>query len=877
MMTLYRGGFVPDRQHDTITVSPEDSRSATCCLSTFVCAAVSPLLSFLPDWSITPGPLSGIHRQDAHVADDTLVAEPFCMKCSHQYFSAMAVPESDSGFRALVRVPHGCARCTDPVDLDSLEYCESWVCITPEERDVLTSAQRNKLSNVRMSVDTQITSLFSRSGASRVGLRSIAMKMFLARVLALQNEPVNLSVPFCRRIWLQCFETLFSCCCTMRKASDCIHPVCGTMHASPFRPFGVNVQGVLADVTPPDRSILVPFEAQDARAALDGGIFGRVFLKTSEHTGRNVRRQQDLERIPGLVVCDSEVAFLRRLPCLGRQIGPLLGQAVIWDHQSVINMETALRERTKILTPWSPTKDVKKKHNAYFRAAMANCFTRVRILEKAREMPILALLCKPKLSEEQATLAIQSMIGQGVECPEAILKLETTVKPKKPPRIVVNVGTSVQLLSAMVVKIFEACLEDFDHSCNIKHRGKDEVCEDISLQLSSVHHAAVGVVGPFVCVEIDHTAYEYQQTATRGAGCSSVEDLTGLMRDEVAIFRFIHRTICETRNQVFAHTNMWVEELAGTQVKLSVRLGDKETGPCCWKTVFPYLYRKSGGKETSSANRYNGIKSALIAFTSNPEHFWSGPPGGNAPTDYVDIKGNPLYFRFWGEGDDFLGQVNAITANYEQDIIKNFRCMGLTVKLKFVKGPSAGAYAASPDLMGRAEFVGVHFGIVDGCGSSGVWVPDVVRALVKSGITTSHEPDKWAVGEAVYLSRAIGFAGKIPKVATFFYECALSCATKKEGSMRCDYDLALLAGQSPADLLEVGTLYRMYGEKINLSVPACHPAQLLSMSAETVVSQPDYDAWSPYPRIGAFTPSSEVVWAMPKALRHLLHLTFLYS
>jgi hypothetical protein len=133
--------------------------------------------------------------------------------------------------------------------------------------------------------------------------------------------------------------------------------------------------------------------------------------------------------------------------------------------------------------------------------------------------------------------------------------------------------------------------------------------------------------------------------------------------------------------------------------------------------------------------------------------------------------------------------------------------MGLEVKLKIIEN-------------GRAEFVGIHFPVVNGCLSSKEkWMPDVKRTLAKLGVCTTSARGERGVAEAVgsrYLALADVTAGRCTPLAKSFLSLAKDWLPQ-HAQVNADYSLGTILGVEVGEKVDLDSFRERVERKIEVT------------------------------------------------------------
>lgn len=543
--------------------------------------------------------------------------------------------------------------------------------------------------------------------------------------------------------------------------------------------------------------------AQEARVeANDGMIAARVLLPTPEQRaaayadlGRPEpppRVPLDAEPMPGVFVKGMQVGFSPLEP-IGRRIGPLVGEGVIWEHRHQDTAVASAAARMRRVHEFNPDNELRARMVKWDNAAKTHVFTRSRVADAMRNLPELELLGNAKLNPEKLEESlVQLLTDNNVPVPKANVKVEVTAKPAKPARVVVDCNLLGTVCDLLVVKVFEYIWDAHDSDGNAKHRRREDVLDDMSEAFGTPFNMH-GRVEPQLIVEIDHGAYEYHQTSA----CDPAGEPEGFLFDETELLMHIARHMDRVRDQCAGlwWTNIQPEKCGKrTTICFARPAGDGVLSRERFMAVWNYAFRKSGKRITSSGNRWNGKKAMFCAFTKDGHRYLMDghddryhtremcekPPPSTRAHVYRGLDDRPIYIRPCAEGDDLAAAASrrVASSSYDELVRKNFQMLGFDIKLFFRIGTER-----HPDM---CEFIGTHTLVVNGYTLKGFWTPDIARNLVKLGPTVTQASD-WALAAlATHASRARMFAGRMDAMAILSARVGLGWAAQL-GDLEADF------------------------------------------------------------------------------------------
>jgi len=478
------------------------------------------------------------------------------------------------------------------------------------------------------------------------------------------------------------------------------------------------------------------------------------------------------------------------------QVAPLVGNAVIYDNDDLSTAIAALPLR--LIPSKLPDFDSEAYHRLqHFVQVFKNKHIHQgTVVRSINELGIAEYLGGKRGPDEVRRYLTE--LAEKCEIKEAIdviTKLEVTAKPGKPPRLVFNEGAWRQVVALLVIAIFEHILfsERVCGPVSIKHKTRNQFCEEISKTMSNPPSAG-GKPREVVGIEVDQTRFDSNETVRNVIDHSKAKRVGILLKElEIidAIVSYIPRCLFE---EDMGLKQVRKQEDSGKSV---IKLRGKRTldglkDDTTYKLVINWLYRTSGNRRTSSGNFLEEIGSTLCTHTLNPWRLWEVDDVRKFDFIFIGRDGADLYFRFWAEGDDFAGQLDARAKAWQAEVIADYARLGLDVKLVYVEGTRK-----DPK---RIEFCGIHFLCVNGRTVKGVYIPDVVRTLIVSGASVAKgEPvDKLTSIVSAFYMRAISTA-RFPAAAMYYEKLADSWLAKLQDVASSveltGYDVKLISGQ----------------------------------------------------------------------------------
>jgi len=569
------------------------------------------------------------------------------------------------------------------------------------------------------------------------------------------------------------------------------------------------------------------------------------------------------------------------------KVGPMLGAACVWDNKDLITSLAAVPPRCVPTLKYDPTADVSVRMRTIVTALRDNIFTRNNIRAALAKIGLAEDLGGKRGPEEVRDILNDLAVKLGLdEMIDVIAKLEVTAKPNKPPRLVFNEGQYRQVLALVIVGVFESLLFDYCDVACIKHKTRHEFAEQICREMAS-DRMRDDVPLKLIGVECDQTKFDVHENQYKDAE----GNIVGLLVDELKLLDRIEANLPQAFHEA---GESWKkvraqESKPETKAKFRSKTKNDSSRIHTVKIVMNWLYRTSGNRRTSSGNYVQSICAALATHTLNGQIFWEQR---YQPFKYAGLKhfkwtfvgldGKQLYFRFWGEGDDFIGQTERHTKVWASEgfngktIPELYAQLGLAAKLVYVVGS-----AAEPE---RAEFCGIHFLSRDGKTVPGAYCPDVMRGLITSGVSVcsggAYERAVAVIGG--FWMKAIMFAGRVDAMA-FYYRALAQCHMRElpnklmaqvmDQEVVVGFDVESVTGCKAASFASLERLFDngMAGSRL----PNAVAVQLLSASVGANVGYREVSRWEgAAPSVTIDMPAREVYAFLPKAMAGKLENSF---
>lgn len=569
-----------------------------------------------------------------------------------------------------------------------------------------------------------------------------------------------------------------------------------------------------------------------------------------------------------------------------KKVAPILGNAVYFDPNDPHNAASVMvnriggRRAEKRTFRFQPTKAAIEEARRILRILKERVFTRERILQACIELGLLETLFDPKLGPERVRSLVETLLT-GYELQKTtklMVKSETTAKPSKPPRGVMDAGLEAFVASAYVHKVIEYVLSHFDEPCNIKHKAKDEVLDEITSQCSKKHiRRPVGGLSEkafpdesFRLVESDYSKFEYSQALEFSDSKLGKESRWRIADDEysmgiLAWERDLIRHVSEMLPGCLNECAKLMDErnLPGvTKTTFVAKLKENKIAfdKPSWSLVVFLLCRKSGDAQTSYGNRLNNMIAMAVATLDRGRDLFhrladilEGLKDPLRPDTWVFRArgGGELYWRPWLEGDDFMSQVahrslialrptdGLAAAPYFQEVLKSLNEFGLE-----------SSYELFYD--GRVEFVGMHALISQGFTRPGAFCPDVTRGMITASTITSEALDPGCVGNYMaialsFLSRAVMFRGRVDPMYNMFMAYAKHYHDASHGGadtlVRASYRDAQLLNVEVGTPLPAGKLWERYQGKEGGALSARDQHALASASVQGEITAAEWANW----------------------------------
>ncbi|CAE7383437.1 unnamed protein product, partial [Symbiodinium necroappetens] len=297
----------------------------------------------------------------------------------------------------------------------------------------------------------------------------------------------------------------------------------------------------------------------------------------------------------------------------------------------------------------------------------------------------------------------------------------------KPPRLLIADGDHGQIMSLLVIAIFERLLFKKYHTRSIKGRSRHKALQDVADYLRpSKKHVGSTLSGPKApMVEGDGSAWD---------SCCSKE-----LRDMV-------------ESPVLRH--------------ITTRLLEYYMVPPQWEKEHSQM---------NTVDRYN------LEFKDKLMTYFIQLKAIRRQDSCKGIDGKNLWIRIVLEGDDSLARICRPFGDVAEDertvyFLHFWKRMGFDMKIR--------RCGVSPDQKPYAEFVGTHFLLDEQLDLEGTYVPDLVRNLSNNWSTTpgmlqAFEQGKFHIvrqnAAAAALARAVGYAGILPLLSLKYVQYANQC------------------------------------------------------------------------------------------------------
>jgi len=546
------------------------------------------------------------------------------------------------------------------------------------------------------------------------------------------------------------------------------------------------------------------------------------------------------------------------------RVAPVLGAANVWDAKDFRTRLAAIAARFTPAEDYEPGTPEAIRH-ARFMKGLKNKFTFQAVKRSLQRIGLVDGLGGKRSPEEVRKLLLDLATGMDIdECIDVITKLEVTSNPGKGPRLVCNEGPYRQVIALLIVSVFEDILFEFAHSASIKHQTRDGVMDSIAETCAAVPEVGGKKFEP-VMVEVDQTRFDSNENCRREEGESY-----GLLHWEFDLLDHIAGHIGSVRLEVAPKIEKVRKQEDSCRSKLKFGDGPRWKGNLASvRLALKWIFRTSGNRRTSSGNYIQEVGCTLANFTQNPEIFWDRKDLLKFDWIFTGVDGQEFYFRFWAEGDDFLGQCDKRAMAWNDDIIEGYKCLGLRAKLVFVVGTRS--------ELARAEFCGMHFLVCEGKTVRKCVIPDIARGLINSGYNASTAPDcarPGIIASAFYM-KGISFAAVQP-LHDYFVALADSWAVRAdlEATEISGFDVLSKTGHAKINLATLQTMARDANASAR-QIPKDNLIRLVGASIGCKVSAAEYSRWSSSAR--TVTPdmdASEVMTWLPRGLQEKILESF---
>lgn len=541
------------------------------------------------------------------------------------------------------------------------------------------------------------------------------------------------------------------------------------------------------------------------------------------------------------------------------RVGPILGAACVYNNKDVITRTAAAAARL-IVKDWvyKPSDELRQRLKVYSESAKRCLFTKNNVERALRKTPMWEALGNAKLNQDRFLELVEDMaMSHDLEFIKAELKFEVTAKPGKAPRIIMNEGLRRTVANVLVVSVFESIVFDHFHRCSIKHQGKDDMADRVSHWFSQAPN------GRKMCgVEVDQTAFDIHERAFQR---SDGTGLDGLCADEVDIFEHIYTLIGRVRLPNPDVTEGVIEEMR--KGKTNVEFQAKgEARRARWKAILLFWLRKSGWRGTSGFNFWKEKQATLCVMTKNPQKIFTSGPLDSFDFVFTGLDGKPMFLKPILEGDDFAGHAERRIMEFKTQIEEGYTSLGLEAKLKFVVGTA--------EKPARLEFVGLHFLMIDGLTVPRLWVPDVFRGLVTSGVSVTSSPDVAGTVCGAFWMRAVMCAGRCDPMGAYYAALAGEWAARAGvPTSITGHDVEALF-KTPT--INTDTLAEMYNYRFtNPALTTRHQLDLLKASLECDITAHEMAVWaSAAHTVTVETEAADVYPMLPQGIRTKLLASF---
>lgn len=555
---------------------------------------------------------------------------------------------------------------------------------------------------------------------------------------------------------------------------------------------------------------------------------------------------------------------------------PLVSNTVVWDWKDVLTKAAAATVRVRQPGRWKlddPTSDadptgpvpaiehqrsraqVKRSIREFWKNLRNKVFSPVEIKTFVAHLPFIEELKSDKLTAERFMQLLNEMRADvGLPPVSANVKPEITCKPGKPPRIVMDCGLESSVTETIVAYVFDKLLFRHVGPASVKGRPRSECLDEITTECS------VNKSGRKRCfVELDQTGFDgHNRVYAAPPGCS---ERVGIYLELAELFEYISVQIPKSSNECWKKFTVIASD---TSAQTRHYLRFKSDNPKeRWRATIEEIYMYSGKKYTSSGNWVCEACIDLCCNVFNPEIIWDQPlKNFNYIFKAFDHSRN-VFYRFWLEGDDQFGWADILIARHAPLAALLYSDLGFEIKRVIL------------ELTGvdeRAEFVGVHMLVRDGCTVPKMWVPDVARSLICSGayLSTPDLSYQQHCGNMALslMSRAVMMVGRCDPAAMYLRANARHWAKRSGASLesaRLDTFKAEAWGHSDSGYT---ALKAQYNQLEAGGFTGSNQQRLLACSLQSTVSD---ECWARFvgnaPGVSPLSAASEVVTWFPDALR----------
>lgn len=531
---------------------------------------------------------------------------------------------------------------------------------------------------------------------------------------------------------------------------------------------------------------------------------------------------------------------------LARQVAPLIGNAIIYNTRCAVTMGSAVGPRLMPNLVFDSESDVAKRMMRCCRAFRDQKVTEKNVKKALRDLGIDADFLGGKRAPEIVRGIMSKLASnQGLESVMAMIgKLEVSAKSGKPARLVINEQEYRQVAALMVVSVFEQILFGHCGACSIKHKTRKGFCDEISAAMSDPPKNPDGSPRDVVGVEIDQTKFDSNITGTIEDG-----NIVGILALELEIMDKIHSLIpkglLECNNAIELVRAQERKPATALKFKQTKGIVEDEAHSEIMSWVLKWVNRTSGNRGTSARNFFAELNAALSAHTLNPEIFWSADlrymgrdNKGRCWFDFmfIGLDNQPLYFRFWVEGDDFAGQADKRIASWRDVVMANFAKLGLLAKLVYPFGTNSNP--------ARLEFCGIHTLMINGRTFKGLYLPDIIRTLCTSGVSVNNAEglEFHAAVAAGFYMKAIMYANTIYGAALYFERLAqLHEELANQATIFVGHDIQVHVG---AESVDFSGLRSLLSEARNTPAPDQNRiVQLVTASVGASVTKAQLSIW----------------------------------